>query len=118
MIGSWYETTVKRTVVKTTPERNRHTTERALHRICGIAAPDASYRQGFKVGKPHSCQAAQGGQRQCSSRCDVYERTAPQAGGRLEIGWASTITPIQKTERPEVSRGSALVSQQYPHESA
>lgn len=26
MIDSWYETTVKRTVVETTPERNRHPT--------------------------------------------------------------------------------------------
>jgi len=30
MIGSWYETTVKRTVVKTTPERNRHSTGKSI----------------------------------------------------------------------------------------
>jgi hypothetical protein len=30
MIGSWYETTVKRTVVKTTPERNRNPTGKSI----------------------------------------------------------------------------------------
>ncbi|GEM_PF-4306487 len=52
------------------------------------------------------------GHRQCSLRCDVFKRTAAPADAKTcKSAEPQLLAAKTKTERQEISRGSALVSQ-------